>query len=649
MPKFRAAGSSSPTAVAAGDGIYISEQHACSEAYQLSLTKGPAIAAFLQHCISQKDGFSVFQIPRNSGNAIHSDPWASRVADCAVVSSTKSFLSPLEEVVASISPIMTTEDVAKALDASAGVVSCTLSLCENSIQQLEIELERRLSYPWLSREAIRQRRVCVLMWSRIAVKRASWAAVKALGLKVVVMSSGPWLKADKSPQEYGLDGYIDADMTTDSGLWRRVVDAVESYPDPIDGLCGPWDPYMVPTARAARHLGFFTPGPEPFTISTSKYLTRQMLDPEQKEYFTVTSLNELELRLESSHTIAFPIVCKPVAGMGSFGVFKADNVLQLRDAVSKSLIVSKATTDPRIVVEPYVDGPEVDCNLVLLNGEVLFSEIVDDFPCAADLAKNPTGALFTETQAAVPSKLPKSEQKTITDAVVAAVRQQGFDTGVFHCEARIRNSSMKYVFAESATVPDLEFMETVNCAKGNSVFLHEVNARMPGPMSSGATIIARGVDFSALMLLCAVGDWSRYKALSVPFLRDDLCDNVWLINCIVPVSLDKIKPLFPDHPADQLQHQAVDSSYSPILELSKTHPHLTQHVSRHNVYIEPATVLGGKEGDWLWTACIVIRSPISRQHALQMAQSLPEIYEAFVKQKYSQRVEDTVALRSHFL
>lgn len=201
--------------------------------------------------MSQKYGFAIFQVPKSSGYAIHADPWSFRVADCTLISATKSFLTPLERIVGLTSSIIVAEDVAKALDASAGVVASTLSLRENTIQLVETELERRLSLPWLSSEAIRPRRVCVLMWSRIAFKRASWAAAKALGVKVVVMSSDSWPKSEKLPQEYLLDGYVNADMTTDSGFWHRIVDAVENYPDPIDGVCGPWDPYMVPSAQAA--------------------------------------------------------------------------------------------------------------------------------------------------------------------------------------------------------------------------------------------------------------------------------------------------------------------------------------------------------------------------------------------------------------
>ncbi|RBQ71535.1 hypothetical protein FVER14953_03154 [Fusarium verticillioides] len=526
------------------------------------------------------------------------------------------------------------DGVFKTLEASIGAIISPLELCNEAIDKLEFELTRRLSFPFISPEPIRKRRICFLIWSRIAAKRAAWANAKALGIEVVVMSSGPWSKDDKPPQEYLMDGYINMDMTTDDGFWKRIVDAVKAYPDPIDGLIGPWDMFMVPTAKAARELGLYTPGPEAYSISTNKYRTRQMLDPDEKDFFTVQSLKELDSRLQSPKSVNFPVVCKPVAGLSSWGVYRANNAPQLREAVEKSLIVSQELPDLRVVVEPYIDGPEVDCNIVLFKGRVLYTEIVDDFPCSADLAEDPTGKLFTESQAAVPSRLPENEQRAITDEVVSAVRKMGFDTGVFHCEARICNSSMRYTFTKGATIPDLEPLAEPRRSEDTPVYLHEVNARMPGPMSSASSVISRGIDFWMLGVLCAVGEWSRYEAFSVPFLHPEVTDHTWLINCIVPVSLERIKPLFPDHPADQLGHQAVDSSHSPILELAKTHPHLTKHVARHHVYIEPATRLGGKEGDWLWTMCMVFHTPHSREHAFQLAQEFPEVYEAFVRDRY---------------
>ncbi|PMB70827.1 Carnosine synthase 1 [Beauveria bassiana] len=641
-------GSPVPFPDSASIGIWINPGTAISEAFQLTSTHSAAIAAFIQQSLERKCGMVVFQIPRGSGYIRHADPWASRVADSAIVTSTKSFLSPLQKVVAVDCSAADIDCVSKALNNAAGVIATEASLCDESIKQLGEELKRRLSLPLLSTHPIQPRRVLFITWSRTSAHRASWANALALGLKVVVASSGPWSPEDPSLQKLNLDGYIELDMTLDAGFSQRIVAAVRDYPDHIDGLCGPWDEYMVPVAKAAQELGLFTNGPEPFSISTSKYLTRRTLDPEGKDYFTVKSIQELDAQLESDRQVSYPVVCKPVAGTSSSGVFRADTSSQLREAVRKTLLYSQHTTNPSVLIEPYINGPEVDCNIVLLNGRVLYTEVVDDFPCSGDLSDDATSALFIETQVAVPSRLPESEQKLISESVVAVVRQQGFTTGVFHCEARIRNSSMSYVFGKGATIPDLEPMS--DPPRGQPlVYLHEVNARMPGPMSSASTLIARGLDFFGLSLLCSVGAWSTFEALSTPFSRDELCDHTWLINCLVPVSLPKIAPLFPGHSTGDLSHEAVDSKFSPILALAKTNPDLTTYVMRHHVYIEPASKLGGKEGDWLWTTCMVIRSPICRQDARRVAQELPAIYEAFVKQTYGSCAGAAVQLRSHYV
>lgn len=283
VPKVR---NSVPLETSLGPGVWISHNDSQSGASQLRKNQDSAIAALLQECIAQ-EALCVFQVPRVSGLAGHADPWAFRVADCALVSSTKTFLSPLQEIAAPSDSTSTLKGVFEALDLSIGGILSPLELCNETIDKLEFELTRRLSFPFISPDPIRKRRICFLIWSRIAAKRAAWAKAKALGVEVVVMSSGAWSKDDKPPHEYLIDGYMSMDLTTDAGFWRRIADAIKEYPDPIDGLWGPWDPFMVSTAMAARDLGLYTPEPEAFSVSTNKYRTRQMLDPDEKDFFIV--------------------------------------------------------------------------------------------------------------------------------------------------------------------------------------------------------------------------------------------------------------------------------------------------------------------------------------------------------------------------
>jgi hypothetical protein len=619
------------------DGVWIFDSDSSSEAHKLSSAKATAISAFIyQASTGDEPGLLLLQIPRENGYVAHADPWTFRLADCALVSSVQSFLSPLGRMEAYTESVTKSTEIAAALDSSVGAVTSNLSLSAESIQQLEFELQRRLNFPLLSSKPVQSRRVCVVVQSKVSIPatKSRWDTAAALGIKVVVMSTGSWWREGSEPDTDLREDTIDVDLSPDSGRTQRIVDAVKSHPHQFDGICTWSDGLLIDVAEAAVQLGLWTSGPKPYSISTNKYLTRQLLDPESQEYFAIDSLEELETRLRSSNSVQFPMVCKPFSGRASEGVYRADNANQLRHAVAQTLASKNGVN---VLIEPYIDGPEVDCHLILLRGRVLHAEILDDFPSEADLAEDVTNKLFSETQEAVPSQLPQNEQRAITAAISKIVRLQGFETGIFNCEARVRNSSMRYALAAGATIPDLEVIERPGRkVEPVSVTLHEVNARTPGIASSASSRIAIGIDYWALQILSAVRDWSRYKALATPFSHPDRSDHVWLTNAMIPVTYTGIQPLLSEYPVETWDHQMIDSRYNPLLELSKAHGHLTKYVVRHNANIKEGVRYGYKEGDWVWAGCMVISSPIGREHARKLAEGLQEVYNDFVRQRYYQ-------------
>jgi hypothetical protein len=633
-PKSTASGT--PSIPAEAKGVWISDNDSSSEAHKLSSANASAISAFIHQAVNKdKPSVLVFQIPRENGYITHADPWTLRLADCILVSSVQSFLSSLSRMELYTGSVTKPAEIAAALDASVGVIASHLSLSAESTQQLEFEIQRRLNFPLLSSKPVQPHRVCVVVQSRVSIEatKSRWDTAAALGIKVVVMSSGSWWREGNEPHTNLREDTIDVDLSPDSSRTQRIVDAVKSYPHQFDGICAWSDGLLIDVAEAAEQLGLWTSGPRPYSISTNKFLTRQLLDPESQEYFAVGSVEELEARLVSSNSVDFPVVCKPFSGRASEGVYRADNATQLRHAVSQTLA---SKNGDNVLVEPYIDGPEIDCHLILLHGRVLHGEIVDDFPSDADLAEDVMDKLFSETQEAVPSQLPLDEQRAVTDAISKIVRLQGFETGIFNCEARVRNSSMRYTLAAGATIPDLEGIDRPDRRDTPvAIALHEVNARTPGIASSFSSRIAIGIDYWALQILCAVRDWSRYEALATPFSHHDQSDHVWLTNAMIPVTYTGIKPLLSDYPVETWDHQMIDGRDNPLLELSKTHGHLTKYVVRHNANIKEGVRYGYKEGDWVWAGCMVIRSPIGREHAHMLAEGLQVVYNDFVAQRYN--------------
>lgn len=89
----------------------------------------------------------------------------------------------------------------------------------------------------------------------------------------------------------------------------------------------------------------------------------------------------------------------------------------------------------------YVDGPELDGNFVLGNGQILFLQGMDHFPWMGDLGNT---MLFAETVLVSNGLLPAGEVDIIHSPLHQSLVKLGFRSCVYHAEASMHNSSMKY-------------------------------------------------------------------------------------------------------------------------------------------------------------------------------------------------------------
>ncbi|KAB8077446.1 hypothetical protein BDV29DRAFT_153678 [Aspergillus leporis] len=123
----------------------------------------------------------------------------------------------------------------------------------------------------------------------------------------------------------------------------------------------------------------------------------------------------------------------------------------------------------------------------------------------------------------------------------------GFRSGVFHLEARVQNSSMRYQGTDG--VVELAYMgSTASCQP--EVVLIEVNARPPGLQAVFAVAYTFGVDYSALQILQALDDHERFTALAQPFAyhAQYRCEISF-----IPVHRENIR--VPDDFCEQVLHQ----------------------------------------------------------------------------------------------
>ena len=216
-------------------------------------------------------------------------------------------------------------------------------------------------------------------------------------------------------------------------------------------------------ASAARRLGLPANAPAAMASAGNKLLMRTRLasasDPavRQPRYFGVacgTAPEVVAERVRAPGGVGFPCVVKPLTLSGSRGVMRADDGPSLAVALARleRLLADPALRRPdpdaagQILVESFVRGPEYALEGILTRGELHVLALFDK-PDPLD------GPTFEETIYVTPSRRPLPDQRRIGEAVAAAARTLGLETGPVHAELRWDDSTGAPVLIELAARP----------------------------------------------------------------------------------------------------------------------------------------------------------------------------------------------------
>lgn len=267
--------------------------------------------------------------------------------------------------------------------------------------------------------------------------------------------------------------------------------------------------------HARELLGLPTQSPLPYTTATNKYKTSTF---EGHRAYQASSVDEAVAICSSAIDLPYPLIIKPCNGWSSEGVTLVHRASDIPSAV-QAIDTSRHGT--AFVLEPYCSGPEVDVNLILLDGEILFFEVCDDMPKSAD--SNGSGSLntFIELNSAFPSALPQDEIEILRDSFHASLLRMGFDSGIYHIEGRVQNSRVNYRAVDG--IVDLYPAEDTSTPSRipdivPKAWLIEINPRPPGMKGTEIIESTWGVDYWSLALLMALRDDARIRALSLPFV-----------------------------------------------------------------------------------------------------------------------------------
>jgi carnosine synthase len=274
-------------------------------------------------------------------------------------------------------------------------------------------------------------------------KRRAYVRMAELGARLVVVDEpGHWsesLVADGVAAAW-LPAPVDGDPDHDA---EAVLEALARAGVRPNGVLTFWEDSVSATARVAAALGLPGNPPEAVDAARSKVRTRHLaarLGLPTPRAQRVRSLDEL---FAAAAHVGFPAVVKPEFGAGAVGCIRVDDVEALPSVYS----VVRSVVDPELdvmfragndlLLEEYLDGVEFDVDLVIEDGEHLFSSVSQNWPTA-----EPS---FQETGLHCPPDHNRKEVGRLVRHVVEAVQAFGLERGVLHVEGKCTSRGPRIV------------------------------------------------------------------------------------------------------------------------------------------------------------------------------------------------------------
>lgn len=254
--------------------------------------------------------------------------------------------------------------------------------------------------------------------------------LKRLGYLIVC------LNREKNWAQAYVDQWILAD-TTDHLEATQAVDKFikRSSTVKVAGALTFWEDDVLLTSKITDRFNFIG---IPFHIAKkarNKYLFRHFCFESHlpvPQFRLVTSGKDLDYVREK---FTFPVVAKPAYGSSSAFVMKIDNEKALPGVIEYiknniSVKTESALSDGLdIFIEEYIDGDEVDIDILLQNGKIKFYSVSDNF-------NKCKGSFFVDSGQAIPSTLPDHDQDELVGMAEEILEKLGIQNGCIHFEAK---------------------------------------------------------------------------------------------------------------------------------------------------------------------------------------------------------------------
>jgi D-alanine-D-alanine ligase len=260
-------------------------------------------------------------------------------------------------------------------------------------------------------------------------KRFTLKRLRDLGCTLIVLNASEnWGSAYASH-------WILADTNDHTASLRAVKDFFAAHPElGPDGVITFWEDDVLLAARIRDRLGLIGIPYEVARRARDKYLFRAFCHEHGLPAPGYALIEEEADPVDSVAALRFPLVVKPVYGSSSAYVVRVNDAQELQETVDylrhniSTEVESALTVSRAIMAEEYIDGNEVDIDMLLQNGKIKFWSMSDN-----DATREP---YFVETGQCIPSRLSQSQQLELVSMAEEMLERLGVQDGCIHFEAK---------------------------------------------------------------------------------------------------------------------------------------------------------------------------------------------------------------------
>jgi biotin carboxylase len=265
-------------------------------------------------------------------------------------------------------------------------------------------------------------------------KRRVYRTIADLGAQLVLVDEpGHW--SESLVREGAASAWIPAPVTGDADAdAATMVDALRRGGVRPNAVLTYWEDSVSAAARVAAAFDLPGNSPEAVDAVRSKVRMREVsarLGLPTPKAQRVRSLDEL---YAAAADVGFPAVVKPEFGASAMGCVRIDDFEALPGVYRLVREVVRPETDGifragnDLLLEEYLDGVEFDVDLVMQDGECVFSSVSQNWPTA-----EPS---FQETGLHCPPDHSRRAVRGLVDLTVQTAQAFGLGDGVLHIEGK---------------------------------------------------------------------------------------------------------------------------------------------------------------------------------------------------------------------